>query len=654
MAKKTGKRVKEQAEPVAEETAPVAEEVPQTAEQAPVEQTTPATKAQAEEAPVDSETAATGEEEVQKSSKSPLLETPIDRFVSLIKRNKKMSFQSLATQLNWSVESIERVGLVLEKQGLVDVHYPTLITAKPSISFLKELPSVPRYGIEGKLLEEYKFLVDFVPATTRIYQVKEERRPIYHLMTPYIGAYTQAFFEELKEDIAEQIPVDVSEITDSKKSALLKKKFFSVARKELKSYLGESPTRVVDVLAGLLLHSMYGLGRVEILMADNELEEIAINSAKHPITVYHKKYGWMQSTIFMPSEDDIFNYASQIARKIGRQITTLNPILDAHLASGDRVNATLSPVSSFGNTITIRRFSRRPWTIIDFIGKSHTMNVEMAALLWMAMHYEMSLVVAGGTASGKTSCLNALTAMIPPYHRVISIEDVRELMLPKYMHWNWVPLTTRNPNPEGLGEVSMLDLMQSSLRMRPDRIILGEMRRKREAEVLFEAMHTGHSVYSTLHADSSQEVLRRLTEPPMSLPPLEIEAVDLVLVQYRDRRKNVRRTYELSEIEAGVSGSEQLSVNTIFKWDPRTDEWENINPATKFIRQLNLHTGMTEEEITKDLEGRASILQWAIENNLNDIDSVGRIMKLFYSEPELLKKAASENADPKTLFGDKS
>jgi len=636
MAKKAGKKVKEQAEPVAEEAVPVTEETA------------------VEEAPVDSETAATGEEEVQKPSKSPLLETPIDKLVGLIKRNKKMSFQGLATQLNWSVESIERVGLVLEKQGLVDVHYPTLITAKPSISFLKELPTVPRYGIEGKLLEEYKFSVDFVPATARIYQVKEERRPIYHLMTPYIGAYTQAFFEELKEDIAEQIPVDVSEITDSKKSALLKKKFFSVARKELKSYLGESPTRVVDVLAGLLLHSMYGLGRVEILMADNELEEVAINSAKHPITVYHKKYGWMQSTIIMQSEDDIFNYASQIARKIGRQITTLNPILDAHLASGDRVNATLSPVSSFGNTITIRRFSRRPWTIIDFIGKSHTMNVEMAALLWMAMHYEMSLVVAGGTASGKTSCLNALTAMIPSYHRVISIEDVRELMLPKYMHWNWVALTTRNANPEGLGEVSMLDLMQSSLRMRPDRIILGEMRRKREAEVLFEAMHTGHSVYSTLHADSSQEVLRRLTEPPMSLPPLEIEAVDLVLVQYRDRRKNVRRTYELSEIEAGVSGSEQLSVNTIFKWDPRTNEWENVNPATKFIRRLNLHTGMTEDEITKDLEERASILQWAIENNLNDIDSVGRIMKLFYSEPELLKKAAAENADPKTLFGDDS
>jgi len=586
------------------------------------------------------------------SVKVVAVETPIDKFVEIVKQHGKISFGGLANILNWAVESVERVGLVLEKQGIVDVHYPTMVTAKPSVSFVKELPPVARFSVKGELLEEYGFVVDFVPANAKVYKVKEEQRPVYQLVAPYVGAYTRAFFDELQESIAEQIPVEVSEINDTKKSKALKKKFFDVAKKELKRYLGESSKEQVEILAGLLLHSMYGLGEIEMLAGDNQLEEIAINSAKSPVTVYHKEYGWLQSTVFMPSEEDIFNYAAQIGRKVGREINTLHPILDAHLLSGDRVNATLNPISGFGNTITIRRFARRPWTIVDFIGRSHTMNLEMASILWMAMHYEMSVIVAGGTASGKTSCLNALSSLIPAYHRVISIEDVREIMLPKYMHWNWVPLTTRNPNPEGMGEVSMLSLMQATLRMRPDRIILGEIRRKREAEVLFEAMHTGHSVYSTLHANNAQQVIRRLTEPPIDLPPLEIEAVDLLLVQYRDRRKNIRRTYEITEVESGVSG-DQISINTIFRWDPRSDTWDAVNPATNLIRELNLHTGMTEDEITSDLEGRASILQWMQENKLSEIDDVGRVMKKFYSQPEILRKGVESNESPESVLGGK-
>jgi flagellar protein FlaI len=130
------------------------------------------------------------------------------------------------------------------------------------------------------------------------------------------------------------------------------------------------------------------------------------------------------------------------------------------------------------------------------------MTPDMAALLWQAMQYEMNVLVAGGTASGKTSALNGLVALVQPFQRILTIEDTRELMLPTYQ-WNWIPMITRLPNPEGLGEVTMLDLLVNALRMRPDRIVMGEIRRKREAEVLFEAMHTGHSVYSTMHADTS-------------------------------------------------------------------------------------------------------------------------------------------------------
>ncbi|MCX8175534.1 MAG: ATPase, T2SS/T4P/T4SS family, partial [Candidatus Micrarchaeota archaeon] len=384
---------------------------------------------------------------------------------------------------------------------------------------------------------------------------------------------------------------------------------------------------------------------IEILNHDDWLEEIIINNSRSPIGVYHRRYGWLKTNLYMPDEESIFNYASQIARRVGRQIATLTPILDARLETGDRVNATLAPISSHGNTITIRRFSRNPWTIINLVGEpGYSMTPEMAGMLWQAIHYEMNVIIAGGTASGKTTALNALAAFIPPNQRIITIEDTRELLLPPYQ-WNWVPLLTRNPNAEGLGEVTMLELLVSSLRMRPDRVILGEMRRQREAEVLFEAMHTGHAVCSTLHADTAVQALRRLTTPPISLPPSDLEEIHLLVVQYRDRRKNIRRTLEIAEVVPGAK-EEELTTNTIYRWRPRTDTFDMVGEPNKYLKELNLHTGMTKEEIYADIKNRATIIKWMMNNKLSDMESVGRIMALYYSKPkeilDIAKKAAAE------------
>lgn len=169
-------------------------------------------------------------------------------------------------------------------------------------------------------------------------------------------------------------------------------------------------------------------------------------------------------------------------------------------------------------------FRRKPWVITDLI-ENKTIDINVAALLWTSIQYEMNMIVSGGTATGKTTFLNVMMPFIPINHRILSIEDTREIELPSFLHW--VPLTTREPNFEGKGEVSMLDLLVNSLRMRPDRIIVGEIRRAREAEVLFEAMHTGHSVYATLHADTAAQTYRRLVNPPISVPEPLLEALDL-------------------------------------------------------------------------------------------------------------------------------
>ncbi len=582
------------------------------------------------------------------SEETKKFHTSIDEMFEKLEAYQQTELKNLAEFAAINELEAESILKVFEDDDIVQITYPTSLSKGPVVMLKNPLKSKVVEKPKGKLLDDYSITIDHVPANISIIISPEENRPTYCIDLPAIGKYTKKFLDFVKNEIAEGTLIELEEILDPKKSLKLKERFFDESRKHLEKYFPRAGKDTLDMLSGVIMHEMYGLGDIEILVGDDQLEEIAINSAKTPITVYHRIHGWLKTNLFPGSEDEINNYASQIGRKVGREITTLSPILDAHLLTGDRVNATLFPVSAEGNTITIRRFARKPWTLIDFIGKSHTMNAEMAALLWLAIQYEMNIVIAGGTASGKTSALNTLLALVPSYHRIISIEDVREIVLPKYLDWNWIPMITRSANPEGLGEVTMLELMVSSLRMRPDRIIVGEIRRKKEAEVLMEAIETGHSIYSTIHANSAYQVLRRLAEPPMSIPLMQIELIDLIVVQFRDRKTNKRRTYELAEIEQTSTGK-GLQINTLYKWVPRTDTWEKLNKPNKILTMLNLHTGLTEDEINLELKDRVEILEWMKKNNMNDLDMIGFLVKMFYADSGKLKKLAKQNAPYDTI-----
>jgi flagellar protein FlaI len=310
-----------------------------------------------------------------------------------------------------------------------------------------------------------------------------------------------------------------------------------------------------------------------------------------------------------------------IGRDIGKEITTLVPLMDANLLSGDRVNATLFPISSKGNTITIRKFASDPWTIVKFI-EQKTLSADAAALLWLAVQNELSVMIAGGTGSGKTSMLNVIANFFPPNQRIISIEDTRELVLPATLHW--VPLSTRLPNPEGKGEVTMLDLLVNSLRMRPDRIVVGEIRRKQEAQVLLEAMHTGHSVYATIHANNADEVITRLTNPPIDIPKPMIASLSLILVQSRNRRTGRRRTLQIAEVLPNGD------ANVLLQLDVAKDQLENINTSEIMMERLRLYTGMTIQQIQEDLFEKTKILKWMVKQNISSVHEIGNVMVKYY------------------------
>ncbi len=583
-----------------------------------------------------------------------LLRTKISEVCEALEKSKGMeaSFDQLAREVALSSNEIERLGKILQEQGVLELEYPVNILSKPGVKLLTILPKPLSKKIEGeKLLLSYQLEANNVPAKVEIWQTHDSSRPLYSLMHPAVDLYTEKFLLYLRDSLAKSLPVETDEIVDQNKFAKLKERFYNLAIETLNKELPSLPENERKVLAGLLLHRMYGLGIVEVLMADDNLEEVAINGANEPIAIYHRKFGWLRTNLHMGSEEEIYNFAAQIGRKSGREISLLNPILDAALVSGDRVSATLFPISSSGNTITIRRFARSPWTITNLIDeKIHTLSTEMAAFLWLCIQYEMNVLVAGGTASGKTSMLNTLAATIPPSQRIVSIEDTRELSLPAHLHWNWVPLLTRGENPEGKGAITMLDLMVESLRMRPDRIIVGEVRRKREAEVMFEAMHTGHAVYSTLHADTAAQVVRRLTEAPIEIPKLEMESLQLIVVQYRDRRKGIRRTYEISELTQGSTETAGLNLNTLFKWRPRTDVFEKVNESSRIFAELNLHTGLTVAEVQEDLKQKEKILEWMTRRNISTAELVGNVMNLYYKDPQAVAEAAKKNKTPQELL----
>lgn len=498
----------------------------------------------------------------------------------------------------------------------------------------------PELGVEpkGQALDGYSFVSNDIPITITVSRIPGEYVPVYEVKIASISRTTEFILERIRQELIKHVNLGLVDITDVKKSAQIEEKFKGTIRILIDKYFPDVDDTTKGYLNNYLITKALGLGNLELVMADDLLEEVVVNQASEPVWVYHKKHGWLKTNIYLRDEDQIRHYASIIARKVGRQITVLEPLLDAHLEEGDRANATLLPISAAGNTITLRKFSRDPWTITKFL-RARTVSVDAAALLWMAIEYEMSAIIAGGTASGKTSALNVLANFFPPNQRIISIEDTREIQLPKFLHW--VPLNTRLPNAEGKGAITMNHLLVNSLRMRPDRILVGEVRRKEEAETLFESIHTGHSVYATFHANNAQEAVERLTNPPISVPIIMLPAIALVIVQFRNRRTGARRTFQIAEILPGGK------PNVLLQYDTKKDVLVQTNKSEALYDNLQLYTGYSAAEINKELAEKSEVLQYLVKNGIDDVNAVGKVVAEYYTnKPAFMADFVRRNRAP--------
>jgi flagellar protein FlaI len=384
---------------------------------------------------------------------------------------------------------------------------------------------------------------------------------------------------------------------------------------------------------------LIGYGKIDTMMKDPNIEDVSCDGPGVEIFVYHRRFESLRTNVMWEDEHELEQYIIRMAQRCGKHISIAEPLLDATLMDGSRIVMTLGrEVSTKGSTFTIRRFRDEPFTPVDLL-EFKTFSSMQIAFFWLAMQYGMSMLFVGGTASGKTTSLNACSLFLPWQHKIVSIEETRELNLP---HPNWIPGCTRQgfggesggSGEKSAGEVDMYDLLRAALRERPEYIIVGEIRGA-EAYVLFQAMATGHTTYSTFHADSIQSLVHRLENKPIEIPRVLIPALDGISIQIQTRvgGKRVRRNKAIVEIIGIDPHSHELLTNEAFRWDNTIDEYVFTGKSYIF-EKIMVKANLSRIEIMDETKRRQLVIEWCLKKGIRDHKDFARVVAEYYVHPE--------------------
>ena len=490
------------------------------------------------------------------------------------------------------------------------------LTTFPGVSGYKE---INRYWVD----EPYCFVV--------ILNNSEKNELLYYVAEPNLSSFEETFLEEIRDRLRDVLLVEDLADSDDKAQMLNSK-----VRELIKDYAIDIDALMLEKIMYYIVRDFVGFGKINALMKDSQIEDISGNGFDTPIFLYHRKHRNIPTNIEYP-EDELNSFIIRLAQRSGKHISVADPIVDATLPDGSRIQMTLgTAVTAHGSTFTVRRFSEVPLTPIDLIGW-HTFSTNAMAYLWLCIENNNSLIFAGGTASGKTTSLNAVSLFIPPSAKVISLEDTRELQLP---HVNWIPSITRDSfTADDRGAIDMYDLLKAALRQRPEYMLVGEVRGK-EALTLFQAMSTGHTTFSTMHADSVASAIHRLENPPISVPRSMIEALNIMSIQSQTYYKGerVRRNLKLVEIIDIDPNTRNIRTNDIFVWDAETDLFNKVGES-KSLATIRQRRGWSQAQLNQELVNREKILDYMLTHDIKDFDAVATIIQAYMITPEkVLKK----------------
>ena len=494
--------------------------------------------------------------------------------------------------------------------------------SKIPVSMLKEIQTHWEPFNNYDVQDEYKL---YKSSYVKIFRDSKKNKAIYNICEPTLN---EVEVEEIKiiKKYFRYIFETISIIVDMHK----KEEIIKDASKKIMRRIGISITdEKIEKYNYYLIRDFLGLEIIEPLLHDKNIEDISCDGLNIPIYINHMKYGPLEVNRIYKNRKILDSFIVKVAQKCKKEITLSKPILQGKLPDGSRVEAIYGEeISQKGSTFTIRKFKEVPFTPIHLIS-SGTMPSFLLAYLWVALENKKSVLVSGGTATGKTTVLNALSLFVPPSSKIISIEDTPEINLP---HEHWISMVSREESTQK-SQVSMFELLKASLRERPDYIIVGEIRGE-EANVLFQGIATGHSGLGTVHSQRFDELVNRMTIRPINLPKNLLAEVDIIIFMKQLNIKNalVRRVTSIVEINSYDRKEDKYDINEFVTFRQATDSFDSSEKSLTISKLVELK-GNDAESLWTEIEKRKRILDYMKEKEIYDFLEVSKILQKYYESP---------------------
>ncbi|SDF99376.1 flagellar protein FlaI [Halorubrum xinjiangense] len=465
----------------------------------------------------------------------------------------------------------------------------------------------------------------------------------YYAVEPELDAFERELLDRVVDDIRD--PLLYREGSGKTDEATLKAELETL----LEGYGVEVGMDTFHALAYYLYRDFRGYGKVDPLLNDRHIEDVSCDGYDLPIFVYHDEYTDVETNVSF-GQEALDSYVIRLAQQSGRHVSVGDPIVETTLPDGSRAELALGEeVTPRGSAFTIRQYAEDPFTPVDLV-EYGTFSVEQMAYFWLCIEHNKSLIFAGGTASGKTTSMNAVSMFVPPRAKVLTIEDTRELSL---YHDNWLSAVTRERRYEGT-DIDMYDLLRSALRHRPEYIIVGEVRGD-EAITLFQAMNTGHTTFSTMHADSIETVINRLENEPINVPRAMVQSLDMLSVQTLTRSddERVRRAKTIGEIGGIDQRTGELDYSSAFEWVPDSDTFRRNDSS--LLAEIADERGWSRAELLREVRRRERFLELLSALGIDDYRTFTALVNEYYADPERVmekldeRAAATDGVDPDDL-----